>query len=194
MDDNRIDKAAAFDTLFTNNRIQILKTLAYYIDPHLLKGLAVYIKFLELQYTLALFRKHPETALHSFPLSSDGSSLAGELCSDLMPLCDETQKASLQQVTQPLNHDAAAGQHIAELGDIPPVFDGTVEGLGETGGNEHGEIGVAGTAFHLGIGMAVDHGDAAFVMLFADDAARIHAEGAYLVFKRIAIIHHFGFI
>lgn len=45
MDDNRIDKAAAFDTLFTNNRIQILKTLAYYIDPHLLKGLAVYIKF-----------------------------------------------------------------------------------------------------------------------------------------------------
>lgn len=66
MDDNRIDKAAAFDTLFTNNRIQILKTLAYYIDPHLLKGLAVYIKFLELQYTLALFRKHPETALHSF--------------------------------------------------------------------------------------------------------------------------------
>jgi len=86
MDDNRIDKAAAFDTLFTNNRIQILKTLAYYIDPHLLKGLAVYIKFLELQYTLALFRKHPETALHSFPLSSDGSSLAGELCSDLMPM------------------------------------------------------------------------------------------------------------
>ena len=104
MDDNRIDKAAAFDTLFTNNRIQILKTLAYYIDPHLLKGLAVYIKFLELQYTLALFRKHPETALHSFPLSSDGSSLAGELCSDLMPLCDETQKASLQQVTQMLDN------------------------------------------------------------------------------------------
>ena len=104
MDDNRIDKAAAFDTLFTNNRIQILKTLAYYIDPHLLKGLAVYIKFQELQYTLALFRKHPETALHSFSLPSDGSSLAGELCSDLMPLCDEAQKASLQQVTQMLDN------------------------------------------------------------------------------------------
>ena len=104
MDDNRIDKAAAFDTLFTNNRIQILKTLAYYIDPHLLKGLAVYIKFQELQYTLALFRKHPETALHSISLPSNGSSLAGELCSDLMPLCDEAQKASLQQVTQMLDN------------------------------------------------------------------------------------------
>lgn len=44
MDDKRIDKAAAFDTLFTSNRIQILKILAYYMDPRLLKGLAVYIK------------------------------------------------------------------------------------------------------------------------------------------------------
>lgn len=104
MDDNRIDKAAAFDTLFTNNRIQILKTLAYYMDPHLLKGLAVYIKFQELQYTLALFRRHPETALHSFPLPNEGKSLAGELCSDLMPLCDEAQKASLQQVSQMLDN------------------------------------------------------------------------------------------
>ncbi len=104
MDDNRIDKAAAFDTLFTNNRIQILKTLAYYIDPHFLKGLAVYIKFQELQYTLALFRRHPETALHSHALPSGGSSLAGELCSDLMPLCDETQKASLQQISQMLDN------------------------------------------------------------------------------------------
>lgn len=104
MDDNRIDKAAAFDTLFTNNRIQILKTLAYYMDPHLLKGLAVYIKFQELQYTLALFRKHPETALHSQPLPSEGGRLAGELCSDLMPLCDETQKASLRQISQMLDN------------------------------------------------------------------------------------------
>ena len=61
MDDNRIDKAAAFDTLFTNNRIQILKTLAYYIDPHLLKGLAVYIKFLELLCTVFLY--HPMEAV-----------------------------------------------------------------------------------------------------------------------------------
>ena len=63
MDDKRIDKAAAFDTLFTSNRIQILKILAYYMDPRLLKGLAVYIKMSELQYTLTLFRRHPETSL-----------------------------------------------------------------------------------------------------------------------------------
>ena len=125
MDDNRIDKAAAFDTLFTNNRIQILKTLAYYIDPHLLKGLAVYIKFLELQYTLALFRKHPETALHScFLYHPNGSSLAGELCSDLMPLCDETQKASLQQVTQMLDNI----HNFQEMMDMATVHAGAVPG------------------------------------------------------------------
>ena len=88
MDDKRIDKAAAFDTLFTSNRIQILKILAYYMDPRLLKGLAVYIKMSELQYTLTLFRRHPETSL----------------CNDLMPLCDETQKSALRQITQMMDN------------------------------------------------------------------------------------------
>ena len=103
MDDKRIDKAAAFDTLFTSNRIQILKILAYYMDPRLLKGLAVYIKILELQYTLTLFRRHPETSLA--PASPNtNETIAGELCSDLIPLCDETQKASLRQLTQMMDN------------------------------------------------------------------------------------------
>ena len=103
MDDKRIDKAAAFDTLFTSNRIQILKILAYYMDPRLLKGLAVYIKLSELQYTLALFRRHPETSLCTAPPSAK-ENIAGELCNDLMPLCDEKQKASLQQITQMMDN------------------------------------------------------------------------------------------
>lgn len=103
MDDNRIDKAAAFDTLFTSNRIQILKILAYYMDPRLLKGLAVYIKLSELQYTLALFRRHPETSLCIAPASVNEAS-AAELCDDLMPLCNEAQKASLRQITQMMDN------------------------------------------------------------------------------------------
>ena len=103
MDDNRIDKAAAFDTLFTNNRIQILKILAYYMDPRLLKGLAVYIKMSELQYTLTLFRRHPETSLCIAP-SSANEETATELCNDLMPLCDETQKSALRQITQMMDN------------------------------------------------------------------------------------------
>ena len=103
MDDKRIDKAAAFDTLFTSNRIQILKILAYYMDPRLLKGLAVYIKLSELQYTLALFRRHPETSLGNVSASIN-ENIAAELCSDLMPLCDEAQKTSLQRITQMMDN------------------------------------------------------------------------------------------
>ena len=77
MDDKRIDKAAAFDTLFTSNRIQILKILAYYMDPRLLKGIAP---------------------------SSANEETATELCNDLMPLCDETQKSALRQITQMMDN------------------------------------------------------------------------------------------
>lgn len=104
MDDSRIDKAAAFDTLFTTNRIQILKILAYYMDPHLLKGLAVYIKLSELQYTLSLFQRHPETSLCRALKEPGNSNHAGELCNDLMPLCNETQKESLRQISQMLEN------------------------------------------------------------------------------------------
>lgn len=104
MEDNRIDKAQAFDTLFTNNRIQILKILAYYLDPHLLKGLAVYIKLSELQYTLALFHRHPETSLHLPSGALESANPAGELCTDLMPLCTETQKDAIRQISQTLEN------------------------------------------------------------------------------------------
>lgn len=104
MNDDRIDKAAAFDTLFTTNRIQILKILAYYMDPHLLKGLAVYIKLSELQYTLALFQRHPDTSFCIQQAASLSGNPAGELCSDLMPLCNEVQKESLQQISRMLEN------------------------------------------------------------------------------------------
>ena len=70
------------------------------------------------------------------------------------------------------------------------VFDGLVKRLGEFGRNQHGEIGVFRVLVLVGVAVAVDHGDslaayAAFIMLLADDASRIHAEGADLILKGI---------
>ena len=48
----------------------------------------------------------------------------------------------MQQVAQALHHNAAAGEHVAQLGDIAAVFNGLVKRLGEVGGNQHGEVGV----------------------------------------------------
>lgn len=44
---------AAFDTLYTQNHIQILKVLLPYFDPASQKSIAVWIKYMELQYTMS---------------------------------------------------------------------------------------------------------------------------------------------
>ncbi len=96
-----------------------------------------------------------------------------------------------QQVAEPLNHDAAAGQHVAELGDVAAVLNRLVERLRKARGDQHREVGVFGPALFLGVGVPVHHGDAAVpgvVMLLADQPARVHAEGAHLVFKRVGVI------
>ncbi len=55
------DNILAFDTLFTTNSIQILKILLPCIPSKMQHYLAVYIKYLELQYTLSYLKIHPVT-------------------------------------------------------------------------------------------------------------------------------------
>lgn len=145
MDDKRIDKAAAFDTLFTSNRIQILKILAYYMDPRLLKGLAVYIKMSELQYTLTLFRRHPETSLCIAP-SSANEETATELCNDLMPLCDETQKSALRQITQMMDNIHNFQEMMEMVQTMQELFPG-----GLLRSLRHGSVYVVRSFFHCKI-------------------------------------------
>lgn len=52
------EAVAAFDTLYTNNHIQILKILLPYFDFKGKKHLAVLIKFMELRYTMEYFGRH----------------------------------------------------------------------------------------------------------------------------------------
>ena len=54
------DSIQAYDTLYTTNQIQILKILLPYCGQDIRRSLAVLIKFLELQYTLAFTLTHPE--------------------------------------------------------------------------------------------------------------------------------------
>ena len=49
----------AFDSLYTTNHIQMLKILLPCLNPPLQKNLALYIKFLELRYTISFLRSHP---------------------------------------------------------------------------------------------------------------------------------------
>ena len=69
----------AFDALYTTNQIQKLKVLLPYIEPSMQKNMAVYIKYMELQYTMHYVRRHP------FQIS--GCSISDSQKPDLQSLC-----------------------------------------------------------------------------------------------------------
>jgi len=96
MMDNSTDKILAFDTLFTTNHIQIMKILLNYVEPSQQKTMAVYIKFMELQYTISFFRKHPHSALpHS---SKETSFNASKLLEEIIPLCSPSEQEKFHQI------------------------------------------------------------------------------------------------
>lgn len=106
---NSTDKIMAFDTIFTNNHIKMLKVLVFYLDSPLQNMLAVYIKFLELQHAM----KYINT--NSFPLpspSSDSSDSSNPilgilgnldvnaLCREILPFCNGRESEKVQNILQ----------------------------------------------------------------------------------------------
>jgi len=89
------EKIVAFDTLFTNNQIQLLKILLTYVEPSHQKTMAVYIKFLELQYTLTFFQKYPSSPLN-FP--KEEKLNASVLCDEILPFCNSSQQEMLNNM------------------------------------------------------------------------------------------------
>lgn len=96
MEQHKQDKIMAFDTLFTTNHIQILKILLAYVDSSMQKNLAVYIKFLELQYTLSFFRSYSSSALPGLCHEKDFN--IANLCDELLPLCSHDGQEQLKQM------------------------------------------------------------------------------------------------
>lgn len=99
MTENGQEKIVAFDTLFTTNQIQILKILLTYVEPTQQKRIAVYIKFLELQYTLTFFQNHPSSALpFSGKFSKEEDFNIGKLCEEVLPFCSPSDREKLNQM------------------------------------------------------------------------------------------------
>lgn len=96
MTDKEQDKVVAFDTLFTTNHIQMLKVLLAYVEPSQQKTIAVYIKFMELQYTISFSKTHPNASLPNYPKEKNFD--ASKLCDELLPLCGHAQQDQLKQM------------------------------------------------------------------------------------------------
>lgn len=96
MDSNEQNKVIAFDTLFSTNHISMLKVMLPYMENQTQKSMAVYIKFLELNYTIDFYKKHPHPICGCMEKES-APDLPG-LCTELLPYCTEEEKKQLEQV------------------------------------------------------------------------------------------------
>ncbi len=86
----------AFDALYTNNQIQKLKVLLPYIEPSMQKHMAIYIKYMELKYTIDLFKKHP------FQICSANNASKPDfknIFHELKPYCTEAEAKQMEQMT-----------------------------------------------------------------------------------------------
>lgn len=96
METNDRSKVAAFDTLFSSNHIQMLKVMLPYMDNQTQKSLAVYIKFLELNYTIEYYKKNP------YPLCGcmerESAPDIKKMCAELLPYCTENERKQIEQI------------------------------------------------------------------------------------------------
>lgn len=93
---HRQNKVIAFDTLFSTNHIQMLKVILPYMDNQTQKSMAVYIKFLELSYTIEFYKKHPYPVCGC--MQKEAAPDMYEMCSELLPYCTESEKQQLEQL------------------------------------------------------------------------------------------------
>lgn len=89
----------AFDALYTNNQIQKLKVLLPYIEPSMQKNMAVYIKYLELRYTMDFVRNHPfQIRAVSMESIEPEKPDIKKICRELKPYCTQTEIRQLEQM------------------------------------------------------------------------------------------------
>lgn len=102
MEDIRPNKVADFDARFTNNHINMLKVLMPFLPPSMQRNMAVYIKYMELQYTMQYFRHHPYES-NRLGLLSGGCKKESPLdfsviCEELLPYCSPREKQQFTQI------------------------------------------------------------------------------------------------
>lgn len=130
MAENNQGKIIAFDTLFTTNHIQMLKILLTYADPTRQKALAVYIKLLELQYTLSFFRMHPASLLPKFPHEYEFD--ASKLMDEILPLCNRTEQEHINRMRNMYSNMGNIQEMIQMMQMMRELFP---EGMGDDTGN-----------------------------------------------------------
>jgi len=74
----------------------MLKVMLPYMDNQTQKSMAIYIKFLELSYTIDYFKKHPYPLCGCVEKASSPDVL--NICTELLPYCNENERKQLEQI------------------------------------------------------------------------------------------------
>lgn len=113
----KTDRVETFDTLFTNNHIQIYKVLLPYFAPSMQKHLAVYIKYMEFQYTFLYFKQHSLI----FPLKEEQNDTA-TLFKTLIPYCSGAEKKNLEKMMEMTSNMKNAQEMMDTLNMMKDLF------------------------------------------------------------------------
>ena len=94
MEENELGSITAFDSLFTTNRIQMMKVLLPYLKPEQQGALAVCIKVMELNYTFSFFKNHP----HALPLRLPQKSDTTKVWDEILPFCGPEERSKVENM------------------------------------------------------------------------------------------------
>lgn len=137
MEEKGTNLISAFDSLYTTNRIQMLKILLAWLPPERQGGFAVYIKLLELQYTFSLLQRHPGAVLpggrklSADPFSGDTAGTV-ELLDELLPFSGPAERSKIEGLKSMLQNMGRMKEMMETLDMLKEMFP---EGFGGDSGN-----------------------------------------------------------
>ena len=132
MEKSEQDKISAFDSLYTTNQIQLFKVMIPYMAPSMQKNLVIYIKYMEFQYTMTLFQKHPYAAFT--PFSSNDKPDSTQLFDEIIPFCDMTQREKIQQIKNMIQNMEQMKEMMGMMEMMKDMFPEGLGGMGGLGG------------------------------------------------------------
>ena len=131
MADNNQDGIAIFDTIFTNNRICMMKVVLPFLPPSFQKSIAIYIKYLELQYTMQYFAKHSSGIFTGQNEAGSHTPAPDVVWEKLLPYCSPTEKENVKQMRNMMQTFRSMKDMMEMIDTMKELFP---DGFGSSGG------------------------------------------------------------
>lgn len=151
MADNKQDGIAVFDTIFTNNHICMLKNILPFLPTAFQRFIAIYIKYLELQYTMQYFDAHPQGLCTGRNNTEKQPFDAETMWDSILPYCSPSEKQKFQQIRDMMQNFQQMKEMMEMMETMKELFPDGFSGM-EDAGFPSGFGGMDGSNFSAGLG------------------------------------------